>query len=265
MTVAQDYLGRGDAPLSDAGWKLLDGTMAGAAKGVLAGRRILGIEGPYGLGLKAVPTVDARLKGGLVASPFVPVYLIHICFTLGKRDLAAYERDGLVFDTGCVAAAAIDCARQEDTLVFRGARGAAGLLTAEGTNSLKISSWEEVGTAADDLIQAVTRLDGTGFPGPYTLALSPPLYNLLLRRYPQGEGTELDHLRTIVTDGIHKAPVLESGGVLLASGTQYASIVLGQDMTVGFIGPADENLQFSVSESLALRIRVPGAVCVLKE
>jgi uncharacterized linocin/CFP29 family protein len=96
------------------------------------------------------------------------------------------------------------------------------------------------------------------------LGLAPARYNLLFRRYPQGEGTELDHLKGIVTGGICKAPVLTDGGVLLAAGKQYAEIVIGQDMSVGFIGPAEENLEFSVSESLVPVIHTPGAVCVLK-
>ena len=37
----------------------------------------------------------------------------------------------------------------------------------------------------------------------------------------------------------------------MASGRQYAAIVLGEDMTLGYIGPMGENLEFSVSESLA--------------
>jgi len=69
----------------------------------------------------------------------------------------------------------------------------------------------------------------------------------------------------MVTGGVFKAPILESGGVLLASGRQFASIVLGQDMTIGFIGPAGGEVEFSISESLALRIRQPQALCVLKE
>ncbi len=53
------------------------------------------------------------------------------------------------------------------------------------------------------------------------MALAPAQYNLLLRRYPQGDGTELDHIRTILSGDVVKAPVLKKGGVLLASGRQY--------------------------------------------
>jgi uncharacterized linocin/CFP29 family protein len=60
-----------------------------------------------------------------------------------------------------------------------------------------------------------------------------------------------------------KAPVLQKGGVLLASGRQFCSIVIGQDMSVGYNGPAGEALEFTVTESLALLIRAPEAICVL--
>ena len=49
----------------------------------------------------------------------------------------------------------------------------------------------------------------------------------------------------------------------MASGRQYASIVLGQDMTLGYNGPVGENLEFSVSERRALLIRDPRAIYVL--
>jgi len=262
--MVNKYLAREEAPIGLETWKVLDGAMVEAATSVLAGRRLLHIEGPYGLGLKAVPLQDAKVEAGLIASPIIPVSLIETTFTLGKRDLAAYERDGVLLDTTVVAKAAIECACLEDALVFKGTPGVPGLLTIEGAKALELSPWDEVGTAAADIIKAVTTLDSAGFHGPYCLALAPERYNLLLRLYPRGPFTELEHVRTMVTDGVFKAPILESGGVLLASGRQFASIVLGQDMAVGFIGPVGEKLEFSVSENLALLIRQPRAICVLK-
>ena len=68
-----------------------------------------------------------------------------------------------------------------------------------------------------------------------------------------------------MTGGVFKAPVLKTGGVLLATGKQYASIVIGQDMTTGFVGPVGDSLEFSISESLALLVRDPASICVLRE
>jgi uncharacterized linocin/CFP29 family protein len=256
------YLGREDAPIGEEIWKVFDATMTEAAKSVLAGRRLLHVEGPFGLGLKGMPLQDVKGESGLLTSSFVPVGLIQKSFVLTKRDLAASELEGLPFNTAPVAAAALDCAAMEDKIIFQGVQGSQGLLTASGAGELNLSAWKEVGKAVDDIISALTMLDNAGFHGPYSLALSPVRYNLLLRRYPQG-GTELDQVKSM-TDGVFKAPIIETGGVLIASGRQYAAIALGQDMSVGYIGPAGEVLEFSISESLALLIRQPKAVCVLK-
>jgi uncharacterized linocin/CFP29 family protein len=262
--MEQKFLGRNDAPIEAGTWQTIDAVMSEAARGVLSGRRLLHIEGPYGLGLKAIPLQDSDEKNGLITSNFLQVPLIQTTFQLSKRDLAAHEREGLPFDLGPVAQAAIAVATREDTLIYQGAQNLPGLLTAKGIGSQKLSSWEGIGTAAEDVIRAVTLLDEAGFHGPYSLALAPALYNHLFRRYPESALTELEHIRSIVTDGVFKAPVLESGGVLIASGRQYASIVIGQDMAVGFIGPAGEKLEFSVIESLAPWIRIPAAICALR-
>jgi uncharacterized linocin/CFP29 family protein len=239
--------------------------MMEAAKSQLVGRHLLHIEGPFGLGLKAVPLQDAEAKSGLITSQVIPVPLIQTTFTIGMRDLANYERDGVSLDTSAVAKAAIECANMEDNLIFNGAPGVPGLLTMKGANELALSAWNEVGMAAEDIIRAMTALDNAGFHGPYCLALAPSRYNLLFRRYERGNFSEMEHVKTMVTEGVFKAPILKSGGVLLASGRQFATIVLGQDMTIGFVGPAEGKLEFSISESLVPLIRQPQAVCILKE
>jgi uncharacterized linocin/CFP29 family protein len=262
--MANKYLAREDAPFGADVWEVLDAAMVEAAKGELAGRRLLHVEGPFGLGLKAVPLQDEEAQDGLITAGMLPLSLIYKPFTLGARDLANYEREDIVLDTGPVFEAAIAAARQEDSLIFNGASGVLGLLEVEGAHQQNLSAWEEMGAAANDVIQAITVLDDGGFHGPYALALAPARYNLLFRLYQRGNQSEMEHVRAMATEGVFKAPVLESGGVLLASGRRYASIVLGQDMHIGFIGPAGSEIEFAISESLALYIRQPQAICVLK-
>jgi uncharacterized linocin/CFP29 family protein len=258
------YLGREDAPLGAETWKLLDSTMIEAAKSQLAGRRIIAIDGPFGFGLKVIPVSDCDLEEGISGSIFIPVNEIKSGFSLGKRDLASFEKDRLVLDLSPVACAAIDCAAKEDQIIFHGIHGSPGLLTAEGSSTQTLTKWDKIGTAADQIIDSVTKLDDAGFHGPYCMALAPAQYNLLLRRYPQGDGTELDHIRTIVSDGVVKAPALKKGGVIMASGRQFATIVVGQDMTIAYNGPVGDTLDFYVIASLALLIHAPEAICVLE-
>jgi len=262
--MANTYLGRDDAPIGAETWKLIDDVAVQAAKSQLAGRRLLAIEGPYGFGLKVIPLGDYALEDGISASVSLPLSLIRTEFSLAKRDLAAYERDHLLLDTAPVACAAMDAAAKEDRIIFNGLAGTPGLLNAEGAGSMTLSKWDKVGAAADQMIDAVTKLDAAGFHGPYSLALAPAQYNLLLRRYPQGDGTELEHITTIMGDGVVKAAALRKGGVLVASGSQYTSVALGQDLAVGYNGPVGDLLEFQIYESLTLIVRAPESILVLK-
>ncbi len=264
--MANKYLAREDAPFGSDVWGALDEAMAEAAKGLLVGRRVLELEGPYGLGMKSVPMKDEATASGLVASKALPLVLIQEVFDLGTRDLANYEKEGVTLDRSPVAEAAIAMATREDELIFHGSDEleVEGLLTVDGAGSVDLSDWDEVGAAVEDLIEAVTALDDAGFHGPYTLALAPARYNRLFQRYERGNQTEMEHVKTMVTDGVYKAPVLKVGGVLLASGRQYASVVMGQDMTVGFVGPEGDRVAFTISETLVPRIRRPSAICVLE-
>jgi uncharacterized linocin/CFP29 family protein len=270
--MSEKFLHRKDAPFGDALWQKIDQTVIEAAKSQLCGRRVIKTEGPYGFGFKALATsdcpVDEKLPEGvhMAAGCVVPLVVVQKGFRLAVRDIAAFEQSGIPLDLGEAARAAIDCAKQEDALIFNGSRklSTRGLLNAEGVGSVKLKPWKDIGAAAENVIEAVTALDDQGFHGPYALALAPKLYNLLFRQYPQGATTELEHIKQIAADGVVKAPVIASGGVLLCTSGPFASIVLGQDLMTGYVGPSDGGYQFLVSETLTLWLRQPGSVCVLK-
>lgn len=270
-TGMSDYLQREDAPISAEVWGKIDAVIKGAAWSQLSVRRILDVVGPFGLELKHLPTRDEAAEESdgvtLWASRAVPVSQLGSGFTLPQRDLAAFEADGVEPNLGAAAAAALAVAAAEDRLLLKGSKalGIPGLLTVDGTQSVKLGDWSVVGAAADGMIAAVTALDAAGFHGPYALLLAPEKYNLLYRRYPQGVGTELDHVRQIVGGDVVKASSLAVGGLLVAMGRQYAAIVVGQDLHAGFVGPtAKLEYEFTASESLALLVLAPGAICVLK-
>ena len=267
-----DFLQRSDAPFSEAVWSRIDAVVTEAAKSVLSARRIIYVEGPYGLGIKSLPAPDVVLEteedgaAGLTSGAVMPLGLINKTFSLSARDIAAFEQTGIGFSPGPAAQAAIACAQREDGLLFNGSKalGVQGLLNAKGVQTMELDSWSEPGGAVEDMIKAATMLDDAGFHGPYVLALAPARYNLLFRRYEQGNMVEMDHLRALVTDGIVKAPALDGGGLLMASGRHIATIVLGQDLMTGFVGPRDDGYEFNISESVALRLMQPKAVCVLE-
>ncbi|MFO8008667.1 MAG: family 1 encapsulin nanocompartment shell protein [Candidatus Brocadiia bacterium] len=270
--MSHHHLAREDAPFGDDVWEHIDKAAIETARGQLSARRMLHVEGPYGLGLKALGGPDElvheedEMAAAVSAACLVPLASIRKGFTIPMRDIAAHERGGVPFGAPQVAHTAIACARREDQILFNGsdALGVAGLLNMDGSASVELGEWAEPGAAMEDLIKAATALDDASFHGPYALGLSPERYNLLFRRYRQGNMVEIEHVRNLVTDGVVKVPALDSGGVMVASGRQFATIVLGQDLSVGFIGPADGNYEFDLSETVALRVAHPGCICVLR-
>ncbi len=271
--MSEKFLLRKDAPIGEKTWEKIDETVITAAKSQLSGRRLIKTEGPYGLGFKGFYSSDTAISEKTVsgvemtASCVTPLAMIRSEFALPVRDIAAFEQSGLPLDLNNAAKAAINCAQQEDNLIFSGSKtlGLKGLLNIEDGQSVKLKQWNNIGTAADDILRAVRLLDNAGFHGSYVLALSVELYNLLFRRYPQGGTTEFEHIRQFITDGIIKAPAIPSGGIILCTCGPFAEIILGQDLTAGFVGPSGSEYEFAVSESLALRLTQPEALCVLKK
>jgi uncharacterized linocin/CFP29 family protein len=100
------------------------------------------------------------------------------------------------------------------------------------------------------VITAVNVLDGRGYRGPYGLALAPD---------PGSDLLQIEHLKRLCTRGIVKADI--EGGVMVAK--DVGSIVLGQDLQVSYLSTDTAHENFSISESLILKIEAPDAICII--
>ena len=270
--MSEELLNRADSPFGSEIWDFLDKTVLSVAAQNLAGRRLLHTEGPYGLSVKFVPGHDreAADEGGenltVSHAGAVPLAFLAAKFTLGSREIDQYIKSGFTFDTRELVASTLAITSKEDTIIFNGSKslGIPGLLNTPGVLKSKLKPWNKIGDASESIIEAVDQLDKEGFHGPYSLALAPSLYNSLFKRFPQEEVLEIVHLKSLITGGITKAPSLKSGGTLVQAGSQYASIVLGQDLLTGFEGPSGRDYVFFISESVSLRVVVPNSICVLE-
>jgi len=239
-----------------------------AAREILSGRRILDVDGPYGVGLTTVEVGNDELTqdadSGLasaVVSRALAVPMIYRRFSISKRHIAAFEERGQPMNLKAAEDTAQEVAAREEDFIYHGQPNfhLGGLLTVEGRHILKAGNWQSVDRAVDDVIHAVNILDGSGYRGPYGLALAPELYNNLFRRYPGSELLQIEHLKRLCTRGIAKAAI--QGAVLVAS--DVGSIVLGQDLQVAHLSSDAAHENFAVSESLVLKIEAPDAICAI--
>lgn len=266
------FLQRDDVPFASAAWPRIDAAVTGAARARLCVRRLLEVEGPYGYALESTAAPGSRTleegddESSARVNRVMPVPELEASFELPIRDLAAFEENGQPFDVGPAVRAAVRVAEREDALLLKGSDklGIKGLLNSPGVQSLALASWDAVGAGLGNVLQAVGKLEEAGHYGPYALALAPGLYNLLFRLFPQTARSELEQLREVATAGIVKAPALKQAGLLVAANREVAAIVVGRDLETSFVGPSGRRYEFAVSESVALQLRDPSAVCVLK-
>jgi uncharacterized linocin/CFP29 family protein len=263
-----DSLNRDQAPFPAEIWQIIDAAAASAARDQLTARRFLDLEGPFGVGLTAIEVGNddyCRQPGpdeaGAVMGRAIPLPMLRKSFRLSIRRVAAYVQNGQPLDLNPVQNAAEAVADREEELIYSGQPtfGLAGLLTMDGRQQVDASDWTAPDRALQDVLAAATRLDDSGYRGPYALALSPVLYNNLFRLYPGSDVMALEHLRRLCTAGIYKAAI--PGGVLVD--TRVGVLILGQDLQAGYSSQDGVHYHLYVSESIVLRIDEPKAICVI--
>jgi uncharacterized linocin/CFP29 family protein len=276
-----DYLQRDQAPLTSAQWAILDRAAVDTARAILVGRRIIALNGPFGPGVEAVPS-DLLVGGavgqvdllgsaegpavGIEQRRFLPLPLIYQDFWVHWRDLEANRQVGVPLDTGEAAVAAAAVAQAEDRLVFEGdpRLGLPGLRTVDGRQTLAMRDWAVMGNAFADVVDASRLLLSAGFPGPYALVVSPLRYADLNRIFDSTGVLELEQVQKLARRGVYPSPVLpDQSALLVDSGAQNLDLAIGLDLSVAFVESNNLNYRFRVVESLAPRIRRPGAICEL--
>jgi uncharacterized linocin/CFP29 family protein len=267
-----DYLMRDDAPLTREDWEKLDELVIEAARKLLVGRRMITLTGPFGAGLQTV-TLDSLEVGkacvhepdceGDCECPAVQISerktlalsVIHKDFWLRWRDVETSRQFGLPLDLSPAAAAAATCAQAEDQMIFT------QLLEAAGTK-IAAADWAEEGNGFANVVAATEALITAGHYGPYAVALPPSLYARLHRLMGRGGRLEVEHIGRVASGGVLQSPGLQAP-LVIAQGVQNLDLVIGQDLVTAYLGPDLVDHHFRVLETLVLRLKQAGAICVM--
>jgi uncharacterized linocin/CFP29 family protein len=264
-----NYLNREHAAFGEDVWRLIDEAAVKAARDRLTARRFLDVDGPYGTGLTTIEVGNdgyCRQPGpdeaGAVIGRAISVPMLRKSFRLSIRRLAAHLEHGMPLNLTPVEDAAEAVAAREEETIYLGQAdfGLEGLLTAKGRKHLDGGNWSSLDQVLNDVIAAVTKLDDGGFRGPYALVLSPGLYNGLFRHYPGTNLLQLEHLRRLFMRGIHKASI--DGGVVVDP--RVGPLIVGQDLSAGYIAQDGIHYELYLSESIVLRLDDARAICTIK-
>jgi uncharacterized linocin/CFP29 family protein len=264
-----NHLLRQVAPISDAGWNLLDEEARQRLAGALAARKLVDFSGPHGWEYSATnlgrvaPVASAPADGvsGLQRR-VLPLVEVRADFELSRSQLRDADRGADDVDLEALDRAAHQLAIAENVAVFHGWDGAiTGIAEASPHKPIQL------GKSADKypraVASAVERLLCEGVAGPYGLALGREQYRLVVETAEHGGYPLLDHLRKILEGPFVWAPGVNGAVVLSLRGGDFL-FESGQDLSIGFDSADTDAVRLYLEESFSFRVATAEAAVALK-
>lgn len=265
-----NHLLREAAPVSDAGWALLDGEARQRLGTLLGARKLVDFAGPYGwqysaANLGRVASVAAVPAVGVTVTPRVvrPVLEVRADFSISRAELADHDRGALDVDLSDLDEAARNAAVTESAAVFHGVEEASLHGIAPASPHDPIPFGPDVEAYPRHVAQAVEVLRAVGIGGPYGLALSPQMFTTVIETTEHGGYLMFEHLRHILEGPIVWTPGVRGGVVLSQRGGDFL-LECGQDLSIGYAGHDETAVRLYLEESFTLRIATPEAAIWLK-
>lgn len=264
-----NHLLRSIAPISDAGWELLDQEATQRLAPALAARKLVDFSGPHGWDHSA--TSLGRV-GELTNSPVdgvgahqrrvLPLVELRADFSVSRAALHDADRGAADVDLASLDEAAQRIARAENIAVCHGfdPGGIAGITQAALHSPIELS--DDFDAYPGHVAKGVELLLEAGIDGPYGLALGPACYTGVIETTEHGGYLVFDHLRKILDGPIVRAPGVEGALVLSMRGGDFL-FESGQDLSIGYDSHDPETVRLYLEESFSFRVATAEAAVTL--
>jgi uncharacterized linocin/CFP29 family protein len=256
------------APISDAAWADLEEETTRTLKRYLAGRRVVDVNGPGGVGLSAVgtghlKTIAAPGDGVLARMREVNALVeLRVPFELDRQQIDDVERGAADADWQPAKDAAQKIAYAEDRTIFEGyaAAGIGGIR--QGTSNPIMTLPADVRHYPDAMAQALSQLRLVGVNGPYSILLGADAYTALAETSDNGYPV-LEHVKKLVKEEmIIWAPAIAGAFVLTTRGGDFA-LHIGQDVSIGYLSHTESVVRLYLQETLTFLLLTTEAAVAL--
>jgi uncharacterized linocin/CFP29 family protein len=263
------HLLRGQAPVTEAGWALLDSEARERLTPALAARRLVDFAGPHGwahsaTNLGRTQDLDGSPEEGVDARQRRVLGLVELRapFTVSLSELEDAERGAQDVELGELDEAARRIARAENSAVFHGWSGAGIAGVTEASPHEAITLGDDCARYPRHVAKAVDTLRAAGIEGAYGLALGPEIHTRVLETSEHGGYPLLEHLREILGGPIVWAPAVDGGAVLSTRGGDFL-FDCGEDLSIGYESHDADAVSLYLEESFSFRIATPEAAAPL--
>jgi uncharacterized linocin/CFP29 family protein len=263
------HLLREHAPITEAGWKMIDEEARERLLPGLAARRLVDFKGPEGwehsaTNLGRVEDTDVSDAKGVEANRRVvlPLLEVRTRFAVSREELRAGDRGAEDVDFDDLDAAAQRMVEAENVAVFH-AWPKAGIqgITASSPHTAIVRQKDFDGYPAH-VARAVELLMRSGVGGPYGIALGREDYTRVVETSEHGGYPLLEHLRKILQGPIVWAPGVKGAVVLSLRGDDYV-FESGEDISVGYLAHDLETVTLYLEQSFSFRALTPEAAVAI--
>jgi uncharacterized linocin/CFP29 family protein len=264
-----NHLLRESAPITEAGWRLIDDEARERLTPALAARKLVDFAGPRGWEHSATnlgrtrPLAEAPVAGVDAAQRRVlAVVELRAPFTLARDELRDADRGAPDVDLAALDDAARLIATAENRAVFHGweAAGITGIADASTHDAIPLG--DDCERYPRHVARAVEALLRAGIDGPYGLALGPDAYTAVLETTEHGGYPLLDHLRKIVAGPLVWAPGVQGAVVVSQRGGDFLFEV-GEDLSIGYREHRADAVDLYLLESFTFRVATAEAAVAL--
>lgn len=263
-----NHLRRELSPLTARAAELIESEAKQALTNYLSARKLVELEGPRGWEFSAVPLgrvhdikleADVQLQAKL--REVQPLIELRVPFDLRIAEIEDIER-GADPELDAVVDASRRLALAEDRTVFYGAQAAhvAGIVSASTQKPISLST--DFQSFPGYVSEAIEQLRISGVNGPYAIALDADSYTALAKTTGDGGYPVLQHVRRFLDGPIVWAPALRGALVLSLRGGDF-ELVVGQDVSLGYLDHDREKVSLYLEESFTFRLLSPEAAVPL--
>jgi uncharacterized linocin/CFP29 family protein len=265
-----NHLLRELAPISDAGWELIDDEARDRLSPGLAVRKLTDFAGPKGwrysaTNLGRAETTTAGPVDDVAATQrrVLPLIELRADFTVARSELRDGDRGALDVDFDSLDAAAQRMAVAENTAVFHGFVSAGMTGICDACTHDPVALTQEFDQYPSHVAKAVEVLLEAGIAGPYGLALGSDGYTGVVESTEHGGYPVFDHLRHILSGPIVWAPGVRGAVVVSLRGGDFL-FESGQDLSIGYDSHGAEAVSLYIEESFSFHVATPEAAVALQ-
>jgi uncharacterized linocin/CFP29 family protein len=262
------HLLRSHAPISDAGWKLIDEEAKERSVVALAARKLVDFTGPHGwehsaTNLGRANRLSSPLAEGVTSLQrrVLPLVELRADFEMSRDELRHADRGAADIDLSALDRAAHQISVAENIAVFHGWDGViTGIAEASPHEATPL------GEGADGyprrVATAIELLLSSGISGPYGLALGPEPYRRVIQTSEHGGYPLFEHLSKILEGPIVWAPGVEGAVVVSLRGGDFV-LDSGEDLSVGYDSHDENVVRLYLEESFSFRVVTAEAAVAL--